>query len=823
MGEKLLENRKIQNLESLIQKIRPYLKRYLEERNIQVDGNGFFKCINPAHDDEHPSCSLGGNVNEEIFHCFTCSSKGDIFTAAHFLDGKPLSGEGFIEDNVTYLANKYGIEYDTIELTPEELYLRRVYQAYEDAADIVSEYQPLEYITKRKWPATLCRELQIGSVRSYDDFIKKMSHRGYEKQFMNEIDLNKVIFSDGMLIFSVRDERGRVVGFSARNMSHSKESKKAKFINTSAKCPIYNKSAILYGLDLARKERLPLYIFEGYPDFVTAYKYNMKNVCAIGGTALTREHINLLKKLGINDCILALDGDPAGQARVEAILEDYFGGDETIRIRILKLSPDKEECDPDDYITLHGVEKFREFEIMTPFQWRLDRFPYDANNDSIADKMLPFIVMDPNEIHRETMAKELAERTSIRLKTVLKQLDKLINVEEARIDVQTQMKVRQVVEDLRQGKEDPVYLLESTADEIRQIHAITDEDVHSNEELITFCSEIKNVFDTRKPGLQGWNTGFAEFDTAISGIPKEDVMVTFAGDSNTGKTGFMFQLALNLAKNNDNIMVLFMSIDDSRQQAIARLVALESGLRINQVAHPVQNIVSEADKLKLDNGWDSMHSLIESNRFSIKDNSHGNTLDFAEGWIRWAKECYPDKEIAFFLDNFHKLGDEWNKDERIRFKHASARMHAMKNKLHFTAICTMEIRKLTMGQKNQRPMLQDISESKQMEYDNNLIGMVYSDMHARRENADVFWTESIDGDVIKKPVFEVDIQKNKISEFKDVLYYKFSPEYSKFYECIKEEVQLWRGEYDRTIKRMDDKRNPTAGKNPFASSGVDTW
>jgi len=61
--------------------------------------------------------------------------------------------------------------------------------------------------------------------------------------------------------------------------------------------------------------------------------------------------------------------------------------------------------------------------------------------------MLPFVVMDPNEVHRETMAKELAERTSIRLKTILKQLDKLINVEEARIDSHVQVRIRQMVEE----------------------------------------------------------------------------------------------------------------------------------------------------------------------------------------------------------------------------------------------------------------------------------------------------------------------------------------------------------------------------------------
>jgi hypothetical protein len=245
---------------------------------------------------------------------------------------------------------------------------------------------------------------------------------------------------------------------------------------------------------------------------------------------------------------------------------------------------------------------------------------------------------------------------------------------------------------------------------------------------------------------------------------------------------------------------------------------MESGLRIEQVSHPIQNIISAEDRDKLEYGWARFRKLVEDDRFSIKDNSHGNTLDFAESWIRWAKENYPGKEIAFFLDNFHKLGDEWSKEERVRFKHASARIHAMKNKLHFTAICTMELRKFIGGGHDQRPSLQEISESKQMEYDNNLIGMLYSDVHAQRDSAKIFWSDRLEDPPIKKPVIEMDIQKNKISGFKNILYYRFSPEHSMFYESSKSEVSSWRTEYDSILKQVMDKKHPQEGENPFAGA-----
>ena len=816
----MLQNQKIENLDVLVSRLKPFLRRYLEERNVTIDDKGWFRCINPSHEDKNPSCGFVKGTDEQVFFCFSCGAKGSITHAAHLLEDKPLRGEEFVSENVLYLADKYGIEYDKIELSEEELYIRRIYKAYEEAADIISEYQPIEYIKERNWPVTLCRELQIGSPRSYEDFTRKMSNRGYEKHFLEEIDLNSYIFNEGMLIFTVKNEKGKVVGFSARNMSHSKDSKKSKFINTSAKCPIYNKGITLYGLDVGLKHGQPLYIYEGYPDFVTSYKHGIKNVCAIGGTALTKDHIALLRSCGISDIVLALDGDAAGQLRIEGILDQYFSGDETIKIRILKFPDKDDECDPDEFLEKYGAEEFNKLSLMTPFQWQLDRFSYDSKPEEICDTMIPLIVNDPNEIHRELMCKQLAEKTGVRLKSIYRQLEKIIDVEEARKDGTINKKIQQMISELRYPSDDPLAIIEETADELRQMTYDNREDLHSQVEVVSFVDQIKSVFETRKPGLQGWTTGYELFDSSMSGIPKEDTMITFAGDANVGKTGFMFELALRLAKLNDNIMVLFMSIDDSRQQAIARLVALESGLRINQVSHPTENIKTDQDNIKLENGWRAMRKLIEDGRFSIKDNSHGNTLDFAESWIRWVKENNPDKEIAFFLDNFHKLGDEKSKDERVRFKHASGRIHALKNKLHFTAICTMEIRKLLGGQKNQRPILQDISESKQMEYDNNLIGMVYSDLHAKRQDSKVFWTDMVNEEMIRKPVIEIDVQKNKITEFKGVLYYKFNPEYSKFCECDNIEMQTWRREYDEALKKVMDKVSPEAGDNPFISSKI---
>jgi len=812
-------------LDSLKKKLMPFLKDYLQEHGVSISSGGKFQCINPKHNDEHPSASLHPNSKDQTFYCFVCGAKGTIIDAAAFLEGKPTTGREFIHDNLFYLANKYNVPYnDTFEVTDEELYEREVYKAYAEAEDIIVENQPIQYLKKRKWAVSLCREHGIGVVKSYDDFMTRLSNRGFTKTFLSDIDFNSQLFNPKMLLFSVKNQKGRTVGFAGRDMTYTKESRSFKFRNTSSKCPIYHKSKILFGMHIAKDHTPPLYIFEGYPDWVTAQKHGLTNSCAIGGTALTYEHLNLLKELNIRDVMLCLDGDSSGQDKTERLLDEHFSGEESLRVKIVKVPSDPSECDPDDFLDKNGLEAFRKLSLLDAFEWRLSRFPYDFNKEDVCDRMIPLIVNEPNNIRREGMCKQLSEFAGVRLKAIQRQLDTILNYEEARIKQRENAIALQVVNEIKDKDGDPAAIFEAAAEDINKLRSTASEDLHSSNELMSYMHEVRNKFDTREAGLLGFETGWPMFDEAFSGIPKEDAMITFAGDANTGKTALMFNLAYRIANNNEDACVLFMSIDDSRQQAIPRLVAIASGLQIRQVTHPTEYIKNDEDHAKLEAGWKDIMKLIESERFLIKDVSQGTDLRFGENWIRYMQDRCPDKQVIFFLDNFHKLSDEYHKEERIRFKHASGRIHAMKNKLHISAVCTMETRKFIGTGTSKRPMLADIAESKSMEFDNNMIGMVYNDMHAKRDEAKTIWVEEIDGEMVKKPVVELEIQKNKITDFKGTLYFKMSPEHSRFYECSNAEVGEFRGAYKEVLKNIMDKRNPKKPETGFISSSeVDPW
>jgi hypothetical protein len=104
---------KLANLDAVIQSLRSFLTQYLEEHEIDPSKN--FSCINPKHEDNNPSMTC--RQNPENAFCMSCGCTADIFQAAHWLENKPISGPGWVEENVKYLAEKYGVELELEEMT----------------------------------------------------------------------------------------------------------------------------------------------------------------------------------------------------------------------------------------------------------------------------------------------------------------------------------------------------------------------------------------------------------------------------------------------------------------------------------------------------------------------------------------------------------------------------------------------------------------------------------------------------------------------------------------------------------------------------------
>ena len=112
---------KIRDLDDLIARIKPHFREYLEMFGTEFN-TSHFTCPNRLeHKNEDNKPSAAFYPGPDGFKCFGCESSGDIFTAAHYLEGKPLSGKEFVTDNVLYLAEVFCEDYEVEEQTEEEL------------------------------------------------------------------------------------------------------------------------------------------------------------------------------------------------------------------------------------------------------------------------------------------------------------------------------------------------------------------------------------------------------------------------------------------------------------------------------------------------------------------------------------------------------------------------------------------------------------------------------------------------------------------------------------------------------------------------------
>jgi DNA primase len=160
----------------------------------------------------------------------------------------------------------------------------------------------------------------------------------------------------GRLLFSIRDAQGRPVGLGGRILPELGGTSPAKYVN-SPETPLFSKSNLLYGLDLAkdamRKGGTAL-VMEGYTDVIVAHQYGFDNAVAVLGTALGESHIRILKRFA-DRIVLVLDGDEAGQRRANEVLELFVA--QQVDLRILTLP---EGLDPCDYLHRYGAAAFTE-------------------------------------------------------------------------------------------------------------------------------------------------------------------------------------------------------------------------------------------------------------------------------------------------------------------------------------------------------------------------------------------------------------------------------------------------------------------------------
>lgn len=278
----------------------------------------YLKGLCPFHEEKTPSFFVF--PERGTWRCFGCGRGGDVIS---FVMEREKAG--FVQA-VESLAREAGITLSRqeeqrrsrnqvltqINLEAAQLYHRLLQEAPEAA-------QAREYLAERGIAQETIARFMLGfAPNSFDTARSHLGQLGYAPEDLLQAGLltqgNRGPYDRfrGRIMFPIRDARGRFCGFGARTLSAEIQ---PKYLNT-AQTPIFDKSGLLYGLDLAHqsvRERKQCIIVEGYTDVMMAHQHGETNVVASMGTALTEKHVRAVKGLTTN-LVLALDPDAAGSA-----------------------------------------------------------------------------------------------------------------------------------------------------------------------------------------------------------------------------------------------------------------------------------------------------------------------------------------------------------------------------------------------------------------------------------------------------------------------------------------------------------------------------
>ena len=298
------------------------------EHYVEVKKSGSaFVCVCPFHDDKNPSMSI--NAVKGFYHCFACKAGGDVFK---FVQEFERVGFGEAVERVASYCN-FTLNYtSTKNAASREIYevLPLLNAFYKQ--NLAKHQNALKYLYNRALSDEDIRKFELGFAPSSNETLRLLHNEKISRQ--NALECGAVKFSAeqnerqggfggdfsefkgcyasfiNRISFPIYDYKGLLIGFGGRTLDSEN---KAKYVN-SPQCRIFDKSRVFYGIHLAKEsiaKQREMIVCEGYMDAIAFHKAGLNNAVAVLGTALTQQHLPLIKRYEAR-VILCFDSDTAG-------------------------------------------------------------------------------------------------------------------------------------------------------------------------------------------------------------------------------------------------------------------------------------------------------------------------------------------------------------------------------------------------------------------------------------------------------------------------------------------------------------------------------
>lgn len=318
----------------------------LEYYGLKVTRN---KCTCPFHNDTHPSMMV--NTSKGIAKCFACGSGGNVVSLIQKyeteINHNAISTVEAMQKAIDIQhLNIVLSQNNKMPLTEEQKKQKTLSNILKDAITIfennlktknIDGERTLDYLKSRNLSEQIINNFHIGFNPTYDNITNNLLSK-YNMKDLIEVGITKESKNDYIDIFSHRimipifDQYGNPVGFGARVLGDAKP----KYINTMA-TPLFNKSELLFNYHKAKSfaRNYEMIVVEGYMDVISANAMGFANTVGIMGTALTKEQIELLKKLKC-EITLSLDNDDAGKNAMIRVIPELLN--EGLEVNVLDIS-----------------------------------------------------------------------------------------------------------------------------------------------------------------------------------------------------------------------------------------------------------------------------------------------------------------------------------------------------------------------------------------------------------------------------------------------------------------------------------------------------